>query len=357
MRQPAVKLARIRQPFDPDTFQRMPHNATTLSSWVRCIKAALDARGIDGLALFRQAGLDPAALADPNARYPLAGTNALWQLATEAANDPAFGLDVARQVNQTTFHALGYSLLASATLEECFARLLRYFRIVSDAADLDLRHEAGDRYRFVMQPLPGEMQPTDAALDALLSVLIRLCRTLAGPDFRVRGVYFRHPAPTDTTVFEKVFKAPLHFDAEQTAMVFSGSAMRAALPFANPELARHNDSILARYLAHFDKANTANRVHAILVDLLPQGEPGQSKVAETLHMSLRNLQRKLQEDGTSYKKILNETRRDLALSYIADPHYSISEVTYLLGFSDSSSFTRAFKRWTGQSPSQYRARA
>ena len=332
----------------------MPHNATTLTSWTRCLKATLDARGIDSLALFQQAGLDPAALQDPNARYPQAGITALWQLAVTASADPALGLDVGRHVNQTTFHALGYSLLASQTLEECFLRLLRYFRIVSDAAELDFCRINEHSYQFVMHPLSGRDQPSDAAMDAMVSVLIRLCRALAGPAFRATEVRLRRAAPADTLVYEKVFKAPICFNATNTAITFNATDLKAPLPFANPELARHNDEVLSRYLAHFDKENTANRVHARLVELLPQGEPSQEKIADALHISLRNLQRKLSDEGTTYKEILNNTRRDLALSYIQDKRYTISEITFLLGFSDSSSFTRAFKRWTGKSPSAHR---
>ena len=334
----------------------MPHNATTLTTWARCLKAALDARGIDSRALFEKAGLDPASMQDPNARYPQASITRLWQLAVEATADPALGLDVGRQVNQTTFHALGYSLLASQTLEECFARLLRYFRIVSDAAELDFCRINDRQHKFVMHPVEGADQPSDAALDALLSVLIRLCRALAGADFRAAAIALRRPVPADAALYEKVFKAPLTFDAQETAIYFNSADLLARLPFANAELARHNDAVLNRYLAHFDKENMANRVHAILVELLPQGEPNQDKVASALHMSLRNLQRKLSDEGSSYKEILNSTRHDLALSYIKDRRYTISEITFLLGFSDSSSFTRAFKRWTGLSPSAFRDR-
>ncbi|MGB1581481.1 MAG: AraC family transcriptional regulator, partial [Nevskiales bacterium] len=258
----------------------MSHNATTLSSWVRCIKAALDMRDLDSLALFEKAGLDPHSLNDPNARYPQAGITALWRLAVQASGDEAFGLSVGRQVNQTTFHALGYSLLASPSLEECFGRLLRYFRIVSDAAELDFKALPGDQYKFFMHPLPGDGRPSDEAIDALMSVLIRLCRALAGKEFRAQEITLLRPPPRDPALWQKVFKAPIHFQAEENAILFKGCDLRTALPFANPELARHNDAILTRYLAHFDKENTANRVHASLVEMLPLGEPSQEKVAE-----------------------------------------------------------------------------
>ena len=123
---------------------------------------------------------------------------------------------------------------------------------------------------------------------------------------------------------------------------------------ANPELARHNDEIVVRYLAQMQKQNLRARVHAALIEQLPQGEPSQKKIAEALHMSPRNFQRKLAEEGTSYTGLLSDTRRDLALSYVRDASYTLGEITYLLGFSDASSFNRAFKRWTGQSPSAFR---
>lgn len=331
----------------------MPLNATSLTSWTKALKVTLDAQGVDSARLFAEAGLDMVALRDPNARYPLEGTTRLWTLAVEATGNHSLGLDVGRNISTTTFHALGYSLLASATLREVFERCLRYFRIVSDAAELSF--EPGrTQCKFTMNPLPGPQQPAPEALDAMMSVMIRLCRALYGPDFRAAKVSFRRPAPPDYTVFEKVFKAPLEFGCDETAIYVNSHTLDTPLPSANAELARHNDQILTRYLAHFERENVTNRVHAALVELLPQGEPSQERIAERLHMSLRNLQRKLQADGTSYKDILNKTRHELALSYMADSRYSISEITYLLGFSDTSSFTRAFRRWTDQSPTEYR---
>lgn len=328
-------------------------NATSLTSWIKAIKITLDRQDINSAALFAQAGLDIHELANPNARYPLANTTRLWQLAVQATGDENLGLNVARNINQTTFHALGYSLLASHTLEEAFERLIRYFRIVSDAAELDFQ-PSGDDYKFIIRLQPGEVQPANEALDAMMSVVIRLCRALYGKHFRASEIRLRRPAPQDETVFNKVFQAPIAFGADEAAMYISRLILRAPLPSANAELARHNDEILARHIARFDKVNVANRVHATLLEQLSQGEPSQEKIAGSLHMSLRNLQRKLSAEKTSYKEILNRTRHELALSYIAEPRYSISEITYLLGFSDTSSFTRAFKRWTGQSPSHYR---
>jgi AraC-like DNA-binding protein len=332
----------------------MAHTATALTSWAKAIRKALESAGHDPKPLFLQAGLDLSALDDPNARYPVESTSRLWRLAVEATGDPAFGLTVASHVTQTTFHALGYSLVASPTLKEAFERLVRYFRIVSDAAELEFKRVA-EEYHFIIHIEQNGPRPAFESIDAFLSVNLRMCRALYGRQLSPLRVALQRPAPADTSPFERVFRAPLEFAAPQNLLVFERSAFEQPLEGANPELARHNDQILAQYLARHERQNVAARVHGVLVEQLSLGEPSQQKIADELHMSLRNLQRKLSSEGTSYKDILNETRRELALSYMKDPRYSVSEITYLLGFSDTSSFTRAFRRWTGKSPTAHRA--
>jgi AraC-like DNA-binding protein len=331
----------------------MNHPATALTSWAKAIRKALQAAGVDSARLFAEAGLDLTALDDPNARYSVDATTRLWRLAVTATGDEAFGLTVARHVNQTTFHALGYSLIASTTLRDAFERMLRYFRLVTDAANLAFGRDGG-YYRFAIDtPTPG-VQPAPEAIDAFALLVVRLCRGLHRREFSPVEVSLRRTRPYNLGAFERAFRAPLNFGAGQNALWFASDVFEQKLDGANPELARHNDEIVVRYLAQMQKKNLRARVHASLIEQLPLGEPSEEKVAEALCMSQRNLQRKLAQEGTSYSELLNHTRRDLALSYIRDPGYSIGEITYLLGFSDASSFSRAFKRWTGLSPSAYR---
>jgi AraC-like DNA-binding protein len=331
----------------------MPHTATALTSWAKAIRKALEAAGFDARPLFIEAGLDMAALDDPNARYPVQGTIRLWQGVVQATGDPAFGLVVARHVTPTTFHALGYSLVASPTLKEAFERLVRYFHVVSDAAELEF-HGTSKEYHFMLRVDGGGPEPSFESIDAFACVIVRMCRGLYRREYAPLRVSLRRPAPADTTPYERAFRAPVTFGAAQNLLVFDRATFELPLEGANAELARHNDEIIARYLARHARQNVASHVHAVLIEQLSLGEPSQQKIADTLHMSLRSLQRKLVIEGTSYTEILNDTRRELALSYIKDPHYSVSEITYLLGFSDTSSFTRAFRRWTGQAPTTYR---
>src|SRR5215470_10791199 len=175
-----------------------PEAPSVVSSWARAIVGALDARGVDGRALAAHAGLDPAAFADPRMRAPVSATGRLWRLAVEATGDPAFGLFASRYLTFPTFQALGAAVLASASVKDAFQRLVRYSRIVSDAAEHRLE-AAGDRYRLVFAVAP-DAALADEAVDAVMSLQVRIIRTLHGD----RGVgplsvalARSEPAPSD----------------------------------------------------------------------------------------------------------------------------------------------------------------
>ncbi|MFY1826947.1 helix-turn-helix domain-containing protein, partial [Myxococcus fulvus] len=172
-----------------------------------------------------------------------------------------------------------------------------------------------------------------------------------------REVLLRRQAPSDLRPYEKLFRCKVTFGANADVLVYERAPFEVTLPGANPELARINDELITRHLARHAGQDLVTRVRAMLLELMPQGEPSQEKVAERLHMSSRSLQRKLVDSGSGFRELLAETRRTLALSYLSEPGRSVSEIAYLLGFSDVSTFTRAFRRWTGQPPSRFGARS
>lgn len=299
--------------------------------------------------------MDPAALSDPDARYPLAQTTRLWRLAVAETGDPCIGLRVASHIGQTTFHALSYALMASSTLREAFERLTRYCRMVTDAVAMDFNRD-GAAYRLSIRlPEEGE-QPAFEAVDAFVAAYVRMCRSALGRQYSPLCIAMQRPEPAASDCFQRILRAPLIFNAPMTALLFDAQSMERRLETANPELARHNDAIVLRYLAQFDRQDIVARVRATLIDHLPQGEPSQHFIAGELGLSQRSLQRRLAAVGVTYKAVVDDARRELALSYLSRSQTSVTEVTYLLGFSDSSSFTRAFRRWTGATPTQWRAR-
>lgn len=323
---------------------------TTLASWARAMRRALDSAGVDSAALFAQAGLSVEALSDPQARFSTQATARLWQLAVAATGDTAFGLTAARHSSQGSFHALGYALAASSTLADAFARLVRYFRIVTDIADIQLHSGARE---WQVRVVASETAAAEG-IDAFVFNILRMCRMLRGRDYAPLKVELMRPAPTAAEAFARAFRAPIVFGAGGNVLHLDAAAMQLPLEDANVELARHNDAVAARYLATVVNGSVTDRVRLALIELLRSGEPRQTDLAKRLHLSTRTLQRQLTAADTSYSALLDEVRRQLAQEYLADPELDISEIAFLLGYTDTGSFTHAFRRWTGKSPSAWR---
>jgi len=329
---------------------------STLSSVVLLITKAMDAEGLDSKTILKRAGIDPSRMNDPNARYSYPAVTNLWKLAAKASGDPCFGLKAASFWHPTTLHALGYTWLASNTLYDALSRAARYIRIVNTAATATFEEtDKGYMFRMGIDDSWRDIQPANEAMDAGLALIIDMCRSCYGPELNPLLIEVRRPKPVaGLKQFEELFKAPIHFSSPKTTIYFDKENITKYLPTSNAEMARTNEKIIVDYLARLDKNNITSQVKAKLLDMLPSGNFTEDDVIQSLHLSQRTLQRKLKEEGTTYKELLDETRKELAKEYVNDTSLSFSEITYLLGFSEQSNFTRAFKRWQGQSPSVYR---
>jgi AraC-like DNA-binding protein len=326
---------------------------TTIASWAAVIWRALESRDIAPRLLFERAGVNTAHLHDAGARISVAAMTRLWNLAIEETNDPCFGISAGQHVHPTTFHALGYAWLASSTLREALDRFVRYTRLVSTA--LTLRTIAvGDEVELNFEAVNCQMPVSLAGADAGGVALVTLCRISYGETFCPLRVRLQRPRATCEHQFDTFFRAPVVYGAADNALVFSANDLDRVLSTGNVELARAADAIILQYLANFDRDDVVTQVRMKLLDMLPSGQTSSQRIAETLHMSVRNLQRKLSQQGTSLARLLEETRRELANQYVHNSRLSVGEMTYLLGFSEPASFTRAFHRWYGTSPSALR---
>jgi AraC-like DNA-binding protein len=319
------------------------------------ISRAIDSYGLDSNKLFAEAGLNHARLRDPLARFPAAAVIELWRIAAEASRDPGFGLTVASFWHPTTLHALGYSWLASNNLAEAFARSLSYIRIVNTTARGILQVEEGDEYyRVIVGRNSYHNDPADAAVDAVMAMLMIMCRAAYGKSFKVIRVSFRHREPSNRERFDELFKAPIRFAEEEDALYIDPEIVRKPLATSNPELVRINNRIVTDYLAQLDRSDLGMRVRSKLIERLPAGHFSEAEIASAINFSQRSLQRKLREQGMTFTQLVENTRRELSLQYVRDPNYSFNEVAFLLGFTEPANFSRAFKRWYGRSPSQFR---
>ncbi|UTW07449.1 AraC family transcriptional regulator [Pseudomonas benzenivorans] len=328
---------------------------TTSSSWALGIVQALELGGVDCRAIFPELGLDYAALEDPDARFPQDGMTRLWQRAVELSGNPAIGLNMAKVVRPASFHVVGYALMSSRTLKEGLTRLVRYQRIIAEGADLSFRPTPCG-YELVLAIHGDRLPPARQSAEASLAYALAFCRWMTGKPLRPQQILFQGDPPTDLQPFEQVFQAPLRFNAAHYALLFERADMEMPLPTANESLAQLHDRFAGEYLARFSESRVTHLARQVLCRLLPQGEPKREAVAQTLHLSQRTLQRRLQEEGSSFQQLLDDTRRELAEQYLAQPSLTLLEVAYLLGFADPSNFFRAFRRWFACTPGEHRAR-
>ena len=312
----------------------------------------LDSYGIDPDPVFREMGINPAKLDDPNTRFNYVTIDNLWKRMAELSGDQCMGLKAANFWHPSFYGALGYAWLTSSTLRTAMTRYQRYIRILTEGAELHLEDtDAGLKvvldYHAISQQLPTRT-------DSFFSYTTEMCRANRGSAFNPVSVSLKHPAPDCASEFFAYFHCPVIFDADENSLTMSFEDADMKLAGSNPHLALLNDQVMIQYLADLDKSDTVSRVKAAMLEQLPSGNLTESSVAEALHISTRTLQRQLQEKNTSFKLILNEVRTELADKYIRNNQLSLTEISFLLGFSEMSSFSRAFKRWTGETPSQYR---
>lgn len=331
----------------------VPDQPTVIAGYALAIARALEHKGVNPRRVLHAAGLAQAVGNDPLQRLTSSQVTALFRACVETTHDPYFGLTVGRFIHASNLHALGYALMASRSLLDFGLRLERYFAIVSGSAAMRVERNAQQvalRFRH-RTDLCGETE------DAFATFLLRFMRLLYRQDFVPLRVELHHACSSEgPQPYAQAFGVAPSFGHAESALVFAAAAMDEPLSGDCAELAQYNDQIAAGYLAKLDRADVGARVRAKITELLSAGECTRSKVAQQLCLSQATLQLKLAQRGTSFQDLLNETRRELALGYLAQRSLSVTEITFLLGFTDTSNFTRAFKRWTGTSPTLYRAR-
>jgi len=332
----------------------MFYEATTLASATAILATCLrDKYRVDPAPLYAEAGVPLGPPATPQTRYPLASIRQLWNLAREATDDPAIGLEAGKFAKPMHYYAFGYSWLASATLLDGMERLTRYIQVVSTASvELSLTRGRGNFALAARFPDKATAPPKEG-IDFGMTSLLALCDYVAEKEIRPVRVELTCPATVHPDAYRAALRAPVEFNAEIGKMHFSEECLTAPLPHATPDIARATDAIVEQYIETLDPRKVASQVKRLLVDLLPAGKVDQDLVSRRLNRSASTLQRQLQDEGVSYRDVLDSTRRRLAESYLKDRKYSHAQIAFLVGFSDQSNFSRAFKRWTSMSPKQF----
>jgi AraC-like DNA-binding protein len=189
-----------------------------------------------------------------------------------------------------------------------------------------------------------------------MAIVLDMCRMNAGAVLRPVSACLMRKQPADDAVYQRFFGCPVRFGARENSFVIAKKDADRPLSSSNRPLGAVFDKMLTEQLARLDKHDVVARCKAVVLEHLAAGESSADDAAKQLHMSPRSLQRKLAAAEITYLQLVDDARKDLGLRYIEDPQRSLSDIAFELGFSQPSAFTRAFRRWTKVSPTEYRDR-
>jgi AraC-like DNA-binding protein len=320
------------------------------------IVAAAEAVGVEVAPVLRALEIDAAVLRDPDARIPIATEEALWDEMARRSGDPCFGLHAQGHIPPGTLDVLDYAVRSSANLRQAYENLVRYNRLVHDIAEFTLSVADGVArltQHFRGDPRGASWQVTDYSLGGLVLVT----RQLIGDDWNPIEVRMTHPAPGDPGPYRELFRVTPRFNCDANELAIDATLLERPVASADPllhrVLRRHADALLEKLPR---SEGIVEQVREILARSLCGGDPGIDAVARRLHMSPRTLQRRLAGADTSHQELLEAMRREMALRLLDEGGVAISEVAFLLGYSQPSAFHRAFRRWTGSTPAEFRSR-
>jgi len=312
----------------------------------------LESVGIDPEPLYKKAGIDPASLLNPNARINISCVDKLWQQTASVIDDPCFAIEMAEFWHPSQIGALGYAWLASSTLRRAFKRAVRYIHVVTE--DLNLEVVDTPAGLKVSADLENSIFTLPQHHDLILTILMRMCRFNFGDELIATQVCLARPEPACSKTITDYFRTDVQFDAEQTCLTIARADADLVLSSGNKQIALMHDEMLMRYLVEIKQGDIVQQVQSIILDNLPDGQVTDKLVASELNLSERSMQRRLKEHKTTFRFLLDGVREMVAKQYIENPVNRMSDIAFLLGFSEQSAFSRAFKKWTGKSPVEYR---
>ncbi len=328
--------------------------ATVLSVSSRAMIDACARLGLDTTAILAAAGLDRTAIEDPETRIPVEQMQALWRAAYTVSNDPNLALHAIEVVPFGAYRVIDFLAASAPTIGEGIAKVADYFPLVNSA--VRLRYDVGDEAVHVTLEAPSRPSLiTRPYAEYTLAAILLRTRVATNQRFQLQQVVFGHPRPADVREHERIFECPLVFDGDACRMVVARAVWDTPRTGGDPALFSVLDRHARMLLDQLPPASeTVDRVRRAIEAELTGGQPRLESVARRLAMSPRTLQRRLSDEGVVFNDLLDEMRLRAAKAYLAQRDIAAAEVAYLLGFAEQSSFNHAFKRWTGQTPTEYR---
>jgi AraC-like DNA-binding protein len=320
---------------------------------LRPVISGLMTVGYDPVPFLHTQGIDSHTLLDHDATVPMSACVGLLADAVRTTGDDNLGLHVAEQAELGSFDVHFYAMVSSPTLGAAFERVCRYQRLIHETSQVRL--ETSGDLAVLSHRLAGDLPAPRQTAELLLASWVRAGRIATRSPWSPAEVRFAHRAPQDSRDHERFFGAPLRFAAGQNALVLPAALLGLPCRRNDPALLSLLDRYAADRLGGAPAVTFADRARAALSEDLQSGNVTAQRLAARLKVSVRTLHRGLAAERTSYRRLLDKLRLDLAERHLRDDRLSVAEVAFLAGFSELSAFHRAFKRWTGHTPATFRA--
>ncbi len=330
----------------------MPRKYTTSAISTKILWSLLQERGASDAEISEKTGIDFTDLQSPDKRIPLDQHLLLWELAISATEDPALGLHLPRYYNQGQYHFVPSIIISSATLLDGLKQWIRYGSLVCDADKFELR-DHGDSVTLLYTNL-SPAHENRWLPELYFSLMVEHFQQAIGSECVIEEISMAHSAPEYADEYLAIFNTKIRFDQSEYRVRWKKEALLVPLkshdPYYHSILKKYaDDSLESRGQPEF----FSEKVRLSIIEQLPRNQADIQTIADRFHMDRRTLLRKLKSEGTTFKDLLEDTRKKLAHDYLVEA-FSITQISFMLGFSATSSFQVAFKRWYNQSPGDYR---
>ena len=314
---------------------------------------ALEAALVDPDQVLRTLGLDRESLEDRQGFIPSADFARVLEAAARESGDESFGLHFGERFHPKDLGPLVYVVMHSPSFAVGFENVARYLRVHNEAAEVSFVTGPPRWYmRHALNLSPVSHRQHD---EYSLAVAVGTIRLMAGSDWAPIEVCFQHQAPARTTEHVRVFGAPVSFGHAANAIVVERDLIERQVPAADARLYPILKDLLERILDEMPPVDgLLTSVRRVIAESMRDGNPTLAQVARRLALGPRTLQRYLEQHGTTFTRVVDDARRQFSLRYLRDPKHTLTDIAYLLGYSEVSAFNRAFRRWTGSTPTDYR---
>lgn len=327
-----------------------------IGSWLTLFVSVLDSYDVDGEKFLAERDISYPQSSDPSSRIQLDTMHNLWQEAADVTQDSSIGLRAGAFATPNTFSALGIAMSSSTTVRSMMDILCKYLRVFNSSCSMNIIEQEKDTTMCfsIARDMSGNLLVSPYGIDAAVSAIYSLVNAYKIHGLVLKGITLPYDKPNNHTQYNEYFNCPVDFNGNDLLICYESTYLRQTIPGCSDALAKSAESLIISALNDMESEGIIENVKVVVRNLMIDGNASLKSVAATLNTTTRTLHRRLEEKNTNFRELFDSVRQEQAEMYMRNTRLSLEDVSLLLGFSTHSSYTRAFKRWTGLTPNQYR---